>query len=101
MGQWAMGQLPSGGPRMKDMGISMARVTNKSRELKPLTSLRFFAAMFVLTFHESLLRLKHTTESMPAVAFNFFRTGYVSVSFFFILSGFILTYVHLNLKPGH
>jgi peptidoglycan/LPS O-acetylase OafA/YrhL len=43
--------------------------------LNPLTSLRFFAAFSVFLFH-----------------LNMFDEGYSGVSFFFILSGFILTY---------
>lgn len=50
----------------------------------PLTSLRFFAAASIVFFHMQapLLEMKTT----PAFA--------IGVSFFFVLSGFILTYAH-------
>jgi peptidoglycan/LPS O-acetylase OafA/YrhL len=51
-----------------------------------LTTLRFFAAFYVLVFHS----LEGTT-SIRAFA-SFISTGYVAVDFFFVLSGFVLTY---------
>jgi peptidoglycan/LPS O-acetylase OafA/YrhL len=59
---------------------------------KPLTSLRFFAAMHVLAFHNHLDVL---TDS-PGVVRNIIRAGYVSVSLFFVLSGFILAHTYLG-----
>jgi peptidoglycan/LPS O-acetylase OafA/YrhL len=52
----------------------------------PLTSLRFFAASFVVIFHYNLTR-----QLFPASLANF---GYEAVTFFFILSGFVLAYAH-------
>ena len=46
--------------------------------LNSLTSFRFFAVLLVFIFHVGIL--------------SKYQTGYVGVSFFFILSGFILTY---------
>jgi peptidoglycan/LPS O-acetylase OafA/YrhL len=57
---------------------------------KPLTSLRFFAAMHVLAFHNHLDALM----DLPGGIRNIIRTGYVSVSLFFVLSGFILAYTY-------
>jgi len=51
--------------------------------LAPLTSFRFFAALAIVVFH-----------TLTPHAY-FLRSG---VSFFYILSGFILTYVHPNLS---
>jgi len=56
--------------------------------LKPLTSLRFFAAMWVVLFHY----WPHLTAAgrPPLVA-----KGYLGVELFFVLSGFILCHVYL------
>ena len=50
--------------------------------LKPLTSLRFAAALLVFSWHCVPTRQISATFSL----------GYAGVSFFFLLSGFILTY---------
>jgi peptidoglycan/LPS O-acetylase OafA/YrhL len=52
--------------------------------LKPLTSLRFFAALLVFAYHCPL--------TMSAA--RNYRTGEAGVEFFFVLSGFILVYAH-------
>jgi len=54
--------------------------------IRPLTSVRFFAALLVVFFHYSN---KHLV--LPEVLTSF---GYEAVTFFFVLSGFILTYTH-------
>ena len=56
--------------------------------LKALTSVRFFAAMYVALFH--MVR----PYTRWGVLTGFFQNGYVGVSFFFLVSGFILTYSH-------
>lgn len=66
--------------------------------LPALTSLRFFAALFVVLFH---FRLSRT--DIPDI--SIFSFGYQAVTFFFILSGFILTYCHatpagMNVSPS-
>ena len=58
--------------------------------LRALTSLRFFAALLVLVFH---YRHKALIFSNGLSEF-----GYEAVSFFFILSGFILTYTYTTPK---
>ena len=54
--------------------------------IPPLTSLRFFAALLVVVFHYNLAH-----PLFPVSIANF---GYEAVTFFFVLSGFILTYTH-------
>ena len=56
--------------------------------LKALTSIRFFAALYVALFH--MVR----PYSLWGALAGFMGAGYVGVSFFFMLSGFILTYSH-------
>src|SRR5947209_13632390 len=56
-------------------------------DLKPLTSLRFFAAVMIVIIHTDvylkIAPLGHVRPTMSA-----------GVSFFFVLSGFILTHVY-------
>lgn len=56
------------------------------RLLEPLTSFRFFAALLVFSWHTHIF----------ANYLDKYEFGYVGVSFFFILSGFILTYVYFS-----
>jgi peptidoglycan/LPS O-acetylase OafA/YrhL len=56
--------------------------------LKPLTSLRFFAAAWVVLFH---YWPKLAVTGAPAIV----EKGYLGVEAFFILSGFILCHVYL------
>jgi len=56
--------------------------------LKPLTSLRFFAAMWVVAFHF----WTNLASAMPSVV----GKGYLGVELFFVLSGFILSHVYLE-----
>lgn len=62
--------------------------------LKALTGIRFFAAMAVLVFHFSL----SFPTGLPAYFRNPAGYGYVGVSLFFVLSGFVLGYNYLH-KP--
>jgi peptidoglycan/LPS O-acetylase OafA/YrhL len=58
-------------------------------DLKPLTALRFFAAIWVVSYHywPSL-----TLNAMP----TWEGKGYLGVELFFVLSGFILSHVYLQ-----
>ncbi|MGE8555252.1 MAG: acyltransferase family protein [Chryseobacterium jejuense] len=55
--------------------------------IKPLTSLRFFFAFCVFLSHLSYLK---EDERYKSIFSNIFSEGFLGVSFFFILSGFIL-----------
>ena len=58
--------------------------------LQPLTSIRGLAALWVYLFHRS-----NMTSSFPF--FNqFAKDGYFGLDIFFILSGFIISYVHVD-----
>src|ERR1700731_3636575 len=76
----------------------MAQATSKPVErlekIHALTSLRFFAALFVVCYHTIWTFLPWIRrESLPG---RFLDLGYVSVSFFFLLSGYILAVVYLR-----
>lgn len=58
------------------------------QNLKSLTSLRFFAAMWVVCFHF----WGNLGVALPA----FVSKGYLGVEMFFVLSGFILSHVYLE-----
>ena len=64
-------------------------------QLRSLTSLRFFAAMVVVMFHCG------SEVQFPAWTGDLFKNGYEAVSFFFVLSGFILTYVYASGPNPH
>ncbi len=58
--------------------------------IKPLTSLRFFFAFFVFLSHLSFVKTENSLFNW--LQRNIFFEGYLGVSFFFILSGFVLAY---------
>lgn len=58
--------------------------------LTQLTSLRFFAAVYVLAYHSVGI------DGAPHLIANFVKNGYLGVSFFFLLSGFILTHSYFG-----
>lgn len=57
--------------------------------IKPLTSLRFFFALMVFTSHISFVKTEWDIYNW--FKRNIFFEGYLGVSFFFILSGFVLS----------
>lgn len=57
--------------------------------INPLTSLRIFFALFVFLSHLSFLK---NDEKYAKLFYSIFNEGFLGVSFFFILSGFILAY---------
>lgn len=87
---------------------SGSAATQPSKELNSLTGLRFFAALMTFLFHATLM-MNPLDFSWPAIspfadgstaqsaAQLFSRTGYVGLSFFFVLSGFVITW---SARPG-
>jgi len=73
---------------------------NDKEQLLPLTSIRFFLALWVVVFHQTdtFGYLAEWLLALPEPAVSFFKTGYVAVSVFFVLSGFILAYNYSLLR---
>jgi len=67
-------------------------------ELRELTGIRFFAAFHVLLYHNSYLS-GATLENAPTFLTRMISWGDAAVAFFFVLSGFILTYAYTT--PDH
>ena len=63
-------------------------------DLGALTGLRFFAATYVLLFHSGAGYLSEVGAHASLV--TFLQNGFMGVSLFFILSGFVLTYAHFR-----
>ena len=76
--------------------VEQPRRGSNRPQLDGLTSLRFFAAALVLAQHASL----NLTASMPLGVANLFSCGYQAVSFFFVLSGFVLVYAYADEHGG-
>jgi peptidoglycan/LPS O-acetylase OafA/YrhL len=62
------------------------------RALPALTGVRFLAAMYVVVYHFAPNFEAH--HHLPGPIATFLNNGYLSVSFFFMLSGFILAYTY-------
>lgn len=69
----------------------------KRMKIAPLTSLRFFAALGVFLIHYNQLFMRNTNDLIVALR-PIFSEGYLWVGFFFILSGFIISYSQDNKK---
>jgi peptidoglycan/LPS O-acetylase OafA/YrhL len=80
--------------RMNDQMLEAgARAKPQRPSIEPLTSLRAFAAIYVLVFHSGTQYLvKGKLVSGPLA--TFLLNGYIGVNFFFVLSGFILQYIY-------
>ena len=67
-------------------------VISPKRELHALTGLRFFAAFSVVIYHFAQPLFAGAAAPIRSLA----GTGYIAVSLFFLLSGFVLSYSYLN-----
>lgn len=69
----------------------MSAITFERPRLPALTSVRFFAALWVALFHMQAMKAFYFGA---AAVRQFASIGYCGVSFFFVLSGFILIYTY-------
>lgn len=60
--------------------------------IKPLTSLRFFFAIMIFAFHLDIIIHESNSDILKWLHVSIFKEGFIGVSFFFLLSGFILAY---------
>lgn len=81
----------SGDRHRGDLLIVKPTSLKYSRDVKCLTSLRFFAAAWVVLLHFS-----HELPMAVTDLTQFFENGRLGVDFFFVLSGFILSHVYLT-----
>ena len=70
-------------------GLAQGTTVEQPIDIRPLTALRFVAAMWVVVFH---FWPNLSAAAMPAVV----AKGYLGVELFFTLSGFILCHVYLD-----
>jgi peptidoglycan/LPS O-acetylase OafA/YrhL len=82
-----------------DISIDAVKVGHLTRSavkrppaLPALTGLRFFAALAVLLYHYGAGFADRSGVPIPLA--HMLHNGYLGVSLFFVLSGFILTYTH-------
>ncbi len=68
--------------------------TPQTERIHALTSLRFFAALFVVFYHTLWFAIPGLTQT--SIAGRVVSLGYLSVGFFFLLSGYILSIVYLR-----
>jgi peptidoglycan/LPS O-acetylase OafA/YrhL len=67
---------------------------DRAPPIHPLTSLRFFAAIIVVFYHTYATFLP--SKPFPSFIDDLIAVGFIGVSFFFVLSGFILAYNYLG-----
>lgn len=68
----------------------------KVSHLRSLTGMRFIAALMVFFFHAQYMNLFASTEAQASYHSLFGQGGWTGVGFFFVLSGFVLTWSARN-----
>src|ERR1700749_4062025 len=69
---------------------------SRKPEIDALTSARYFAALYVVFIHYISKIGGHPPALFPAMARVVAGTGPIPVTFFFVLSGFILSYNYIS-----
>jgi len=75
---------------------SSALATGRRPEILALTSVRFFAALEVVLLHTSYELGGDGVRALPNAVIDLMTRGGLAVSFFFVLSGFILAYTYCD-----
>ena len=88
---------PSGHLSLQAPACIMNCSKQRSSKVPPLTSLRFFAALYVVLYH-TLVFVFVGVKDLSTVHGRLLDLGYISVSFFFVLSGYILALTYLPRK---
>jgi len=73
-------------------------------QIPELVSIRFFAVLWVVLFHSGLpggLLYNPLTYDAPFYVHDFIRTGYLAVTIFFTLSGFVLAYNYDRIETAN
>jgi len=79
---------------MADTALSSPPTASSAKTpILPLTSVRFFAAFYVVLLHTTMWTHRLDVSTWFG---RFLRNGYTAVGFFFVLSGYILAHVYLN-----
>lgn len=86
----ARSRIADGLKPVNDSLYSPPRLRSSGKGLPALTGIRFLAASYVVAFHS--LPWLEKKIALPVPVRTFLGNGYLAVSLFFILSGFILTY---------
>lgn len=84
-----MALCPSGN---KQLDVLLARQSSPVNHIANLTALRFFAALAVLLSHFRGYLTRVDNEVVVAIANEVLPEGFIGVTFFYVLSGFILNY---------
>lgn len=71
-------------------------IQSRAKYFNGLNSLRFFAAFIVLIHHLEQIRLKYGMFNLKD--YSIFNNGGLAVSFFFVLSGFLISYTLISEK---